>query len=75
MGTSDLHWVVKIPIPTCPKCDKEGIETVAGLIDRDQITCAFCGNLIDLTSENWRTYFKEAKDALGKLGAAYSKIP
>lgn len=75
MGNSDLQWVVKIPTPSCPKCSKEGIETVARLIDRDQIACIFGGNLIDLTSENWRSYLKEAENAISKLGASYNKIP
>ena len=75
MGSSDLQWVVQIPLPTCPKCGKEGIETIAGLINRDEIACGFCGNLIDLTSENWRSYLKEAENAIGNLGTSYSKIP
>jgi len=75
MGNSDLQWVIKIPTPACPKCDKEGVETVAGLVNRDQIACDFCGSVIDLTSENWRSYLQEAIDSIGKLGAAYRKVP
>jgi len=75
MGTSDLRWVVKFPTPSCPKCGKEGVETIAGLINRNEITCGFCGSAINLTSEDWRAYLKEAMDALGKIGASYRKIP
>ena len=75
MGSSDLQWVVKVPVPSCPKCGKEGNETVAGLINRDKIPCGFCSALIDLTSEDWRVYLQETVDALDKLGPSYRKIP
>jgi hypothetical protein len=75
MEKSELQWVVKIPTPSCPKCGKEGVETVAWLVNRDEIACGFCASLIDLTSEDWRAYLKDAIDALGKLRTAYSKIP
>ena len=71
---SNLRWVIKIPTPSCAKCGKEGNETIAGLINRDQISCAFCSAAIDLTSEEWRTYLKEATDAIDRLGESYGKL-
>lgn len=72
---SDLRWVIKIPTPSCPKCGKEGVQTLGWLVNRDQVSCAFCGAPIDLTSEDWRAYIKEADDAVSKLSVAYGKIP
>jgi transcription initiation factor TFIIIB Brf1 subunit/transcription initiation factor TFIIB len=74
MGNSDLLWVVQIPIPSCPQCHKEGMETIARLENRDEIACASCGKVIDLTSEDWRIFLKEAADAIRKLGSAYRKV-
>jgi len=75
MGDSGLEWVIKIPTPSCSKCGKEGVETVARLVNRDEIACNFCGGLINLTSEDWRAYLKEAENSLTKLGPLYRKLP
>jgi hypothetical protein len=75
MGDSGLEWVIKIPTPSCPKCGKEGVETVARLVNRDEIACGFCGAAINLTSEDWPAYLKEVENSLTQLRPFYRKLP
>jgi len=74
MTKSNLLQVVRLPLP-CPRCEEEGMETIARLIGHDELPCSFCGEPIDLTAEEWRAYVNEIAEALGHIRPAYQKIP
>ncbi len=56
----------KLPIP-CPDCRNSTHETVAWLVDHDEITCSFCGIVIDLTLKETRAFIEDADRLCSKI--------
>jgi len=76
MATSDLAWVIKFPIPRCPKCGKEGVEVIGRLIGRDEMPCAYsCGGTVDLRPDEYRIFLNKCVEALDHIRPAYEKLP
>ncbi len=50
------------------------MEVIARLKDRDELPCESCRIMIDLTSEDWRTYVNEFAEALGHIRPTYRKL-
>lgn len=44
---------IRIDVP-CPQCGKNNKEPLAELVVGDAVPCRFCGEIIDLTGEDWR---------------------
>lgn len=74
MANSNLLQVIRLPVP-CPHCHQEGMETIGRLIGHDELPCSFCGEVIDLRSEEWTAYVNEIAEALGHIRPAYQKLP
>lgn len=51
----------------CPHCGKVDMQIIGELVGKDEITCRYCGEMIDLTDENWQASLKETIESLNAL--------
>jgi len=57
---------IRIPIPH-PECGKTGLYRLRDAVENEVVICAYCGDAIDLSSEDWRSM-------LGQLAEEYKEI-
>lgn len=62
-----LWDIVRIDVP-CPTCKKKDSQTVADLVLNLKVTCGFCREPIDISSESWRASIQELAQALSQIG-------
>lgn len=74
---SELAWVVTVPVP-CGHCSEETPESVASLVEIAETTCAACGAILRLDTDEWAR-FREAMEevCVGKFApiAPIKKFP
>ncbi len=57
---------VSLDIP-CPKCRKISKQLVRELVANDTIHCTYCGDVIDVSSKDWRARIAEAEKTLREI--------
>ena len=55
-GTAFDFVLIEVP---CTECGKNGKQALAELVANNMTACSYCGAVIDLTSEGWRTRLAE----------------
>ena len=64
--TGTYFDVVLIDVP-CPKCLKHSKQPIAELVANDTAPCGYCGFIIDLTTEGWRTSLAEQAEKFKEI--------
>jgi len=71
------HWsnqivtlieIVRIDVP-CPKCRKISKRFLREMIANDTVPCTYCGDVIDISSKEWRARIREAEETYGQFKA------
>ncbi len=65
METSDRVSLVV----DCPHCQGTNRKAILWLVIHDQMTCASCGNMIDIRSSDDRVRIRELAEACGRIDA------
>jgi DNA-directed RNA polymerase subunit RPC12/RpoP len=54
----------------CAQCGKKGLEPLAELVANDTVACGYCGAVIDVTTEYWRSRLAEEAEGFKKIKPA-----
>jgi predicted RNA-binding Zn-ribbon protein involved in translation (DUF1610 family) len=50
---------IRLPVP-CPNCGQEDLQRLTDLLSSEEFTCLGCGELIDISSQEWRAFINQA---------------
>ena len=50
-----------------PKCRKKSLHHIRELVDRDEVECAYCGGVIDVSGEDWRSVITQLAEEYKKI--------
>lgn len=64
--TGSAFDFVRVELP-CPECGKNDKQPIAELIANDTATCRYCGNVIDISTKDWRTRLAQQAEVLIKI--------
>ncbi len=64
--TGSAFDFVRVELP-CLKCGKNDKQPIAELVVNNTATCRYCGNVIDISTRDWRARFAEQAEILIKI--------
>ena len=73
MNRTTPNWAAhRIPFP-CPSCGYEDKQALGELVGKDSIPCRACGDVIDISDDEWQTSLKMIADGIREIFIITSK--
>ena len=51
----------------CPHCGQMDLQVIGEMVGKDEIACRFCGEMIDLSDEQWQTGLRKFIEGLRNI--------